>query len=112
MSRLPDYDRRDGNPFEWILRTAAEVRADRKAERLVDLAAKQASTRAQAAHDAAIEKEDADRIRNIRIKYARKGRVATCEVVDNRGREAPQLPDRAQRSPDCDTGRSPEESGA
>lgn len=41
MIRLPDYDRHaDGNVFLWILRTAEEVRADRRAERLIDMVAK------------------------------------------------------------------------
>jgi hypothetical protein len=71
---VPDFDReRDGNPFEWILRTASEVRSERKAERLVDFALRQASRRSAADHDAAIDAEDADRLRAIRAKYPRKG---------------------------------------
>ena len=31
MSRLPEYDpKRDGSPFPWILRAAAEVRERRR----------------------------------------------------------------------------------
>lgn len=112
MSRLPDYDRRDGNPFEWILRAAAEVRSDRKAERLIDLAAKQTTDRTRAAHDAAIDGEDAERLRSIRAKYPRKGRIATSAVAYYPEADPSYLPDRARRLPYCDTGRSPEKSGA
>lgn len=36
---MPTYDpTRDGNRFEWIIRAAAEVRAERVAERAVQVA--------------------------------------------------------------------------
>ena len=73
--KLPDYDRHSGeNVFRWILRTANEVRADRKAERLIDVLSKQVSNKARTAHDAALDAEDVERIRAIRKKYGRKGR--------------------------------------
>jgi hypothetical protein len=35
--RFPSYDRRtDGNPFEWILRAAGEIRATEAIERAKD----------------------------------------------------------------------------
>jgi hypothetical protein len=36
---MPTYNpKRDGNPFEWLLRAAAQVRAERVAERAMQAA--------------------------------------------------------------------------
>ena len=37
VSRFPSYDRRtDGNPFEWIIRSAGQIRATEAIERARD----------------------------------------------------------------------------
>lgn len=70
VGQLPDHDpAKDGNRFQWILEQSKVVRAERQALAASRRLFTPQDLKVMKAHDANIDAEDDQRLRNLRQKY-------------------------------------------
>ena len=67
---MPTYDpAKDGNLYDWIVKQSQVVRAERQAVAASHCLFTKADRLAMAVHDAAMDAEDENRLKNLRRQY-------------------------------------------